>query len=286
VLLRGLSDNSESIEQFRVENKEEKKDYDRKYNLQNKYKRSEYKLYYRAEHVDRKKLYNEQYHLQHNDKEIESKRRYRLENKDRKREYFRRYNYLNKDKIRDSNRQYRVEHHSNPEIYLPRNIESKSWKSPELVREYFESIAKQLNISNFSDWYRISRMQVIELEGTTTRSTFVISFFLLCFCNEFSNLHIGRTLFSRFETLGSALQYAYPEFDWDLSKFSLRGKKSEQRWLKVNVEELLPGIETIEDFQHSKLLWGVNLSRIFYFNFYLFLYLLRFASIRSVCLFD
>jgi hypothetical protein len=63
-------------------------------------------------------------------------------------------------------------------------------------------------------------------------------------------------LIHKFGSLGSALQYAHPEFDWDLSKFSLRGKKSEQRWLKVNIEELLPGIEIIEDFQHPNLLWG------------------------------
>jgi hypothetical protein len=52
------------------------------------------------------------------------------------------------------------------------------------------------------------------------------------------------------------LQYAYPEINWDMSKFPFRGKKSEQRLLKAKLEELLPGIEIVEDFQHPELRWG------------------------------
>jgi hypothetical protein len=62
-----------------------------------------------------------------------------------------------------------------------------------------------------------------------------------------------------FGNLGNALQYAYPELDWDLTKFSIRGKKSGQRWLKVKVKQLLPGkgLEIVEDYQHPDLLFGV-----------------------------
>jgi hypothetical protein len=63
----------------------------------------------------------------------------------------------------------------------------------------------------------------------------------------------------KFGSLGRALQYAYPEFNWDLSKFSIRGKKSEQRLLKAKIEELLPGIEIIEEYQHPELNWGLLL---------------------------
>jgi hypothetical protein len=63
-------------------------------------------------------------------------------------------------------------------------------------------------------------------------------------------------LYSKFENLGDALQYAYPEIEWDLSKFSFRGKKSIQRWLKAAIEELLPGIEVNEDYCHPELIWG------------------------------
>jgi hypothetical protein len=63
-------------------------------------------------------------------------------------------------------------------------------------------------------------------------------------------------LYSKFENLGDALIYAYPDFDWDLSKFTLRGKKAEQRWQKVLIEKLLPDTEIMEDYQHPDLTWG------------------------------
>jgi hypothetical protein len=80
-------------------------------------------------------------------------------------------------------------------------------------------------------------------------------------------------LYSKFESLGSALQYAYPEFNWDLDKFSFRGKKAEQRMLKTKIEDLLPGIEIIEEFQHPGLSWGMfvfRMSMLFRFLSYFF----------------
>jgi hypothetical protein len=53
------------------------------------------------------------------------------------------------------------------------------------------------------------------------------------------------------------LQYAYPDIEWDIEKFMFRGKKSEQRWLKVKIEELVPGIEIFEDYKHPDLLPGI-----------------------------
>jgi hypothetical protein len=51
--------------------------------------------------------------------------------------------------------------------------------------------------------------------------------------------------------------YAYPDYPWDSSKFTFRGKKSTQRWLYFKLKELLPNIEIIEDFNHPDLLWGM-----------------------------
>jgi hypothetical protein len=64
---------------------------------------------------------------------------------------------------------------------------------------------------------------------------------------------------SKFGNLGDALKFAYPEFNWDLSKFSVRGKKSIQRWLKVKVKQVLAGMEIVEDYQHPELSFGVFL---------------------------
>jgi hypothetical protein len=68
---------------------------------------------------------------------------------------------------------------------------------------------------------------------------------------------LGKFLFEKFESLGGALQFAYPEINWEQDKFSFRGKKSGQRWLRVKIEEMMPGIEIIEDFQHPALAWGM-----------------------------
>jgi hypothetical protein len=65
-------------------------------------------------------------------------------------------------------------------------------------------------------------------------------------------------LFAKFGDLGNALQYAYPEIEWDLTKFPLRGKKSGQRWLKISIEELMPGVEIVEDYLHPEMGWGVS----------------------------
>jgi hypothetical protein len=78
--------------------------------------------------------------------------------------------------------------------------------------------------------------------------------FLCALLAIFSRL--GHSLFRKFENLGLALQYAYPDAVWDLNKFSFKGKKSEQRWLKVHIEEILHGVEIIENYKHPELTWG------------------------------
>jgi hypothetical protein len=64
----------------------------------------------------------------------------------------------------------------------------------------------------------------------------------------------------KFENIGGALQYAYPEIEWDLSKFAFRGKKSVQRLLRVKIEELIPGVQLMEEYLHPAILWGMHFS--------------------------
>jgi hypothetical protein len=63
-------------------------------------------------------------------------------------------------------------------------------------------------------------------------------------------------MFRKFPSIGTALRFAYPDFDWDLTKFSFRGKKSLQRWLRVKLEAMLLGVVIVEDYQHPELIWG------------------------------
>lgn len=60
----------------------------------------------------------------------------------------------------------------------------------------------------------------------------------------------------KFENLGHALHIAYPEISWEFTKFTVVGKKSDQRWLRVKLEELLPSTDIIENYQHPELSWG------------------------------
>ncbi len=62
-------------------------------------------------------------------------------------------------------------------------------------------------------------------------------------------------MFYQFNSLGEALKAVYPEYDWDMSKFSFKGKKSTQRWLYVKLKKLLPNTEIIEEYHHPELLW-------------------------------
>jgi hypothetical protein len=62
---------------------------------------------------------------------------------------------------------------------------------------------------------------------------------------------IGGNIYTKFGTLGKALQYAYPEISWIQRRFSLREKKSGQRWLRVNLNQIFPERTVIvEDFLH------------------------------------
>ena len=62
-------------------------------------------------------------------------------------------------------------------------------------------------------------------------------------------------MFHTFSSLGEALKVGYPDYDWDMSKFSFKGKKSSQRWLYVKLKKLLPDIEIVEEYNHPELLW-------------------------------
>jgi hypothetical protein len=80
-------------------------------------------------------------------------------------------------------------------------------------------------------------------------------------------------LFGKFKTLAGALHYAFPEINWNLDKFAFQGKKSGQRWLRVKIEALLPGIEIIEDFQHPDIAWGKLFVFLFFLIFSLYIFI-------------
>jgi hypothetical protein len=150
------------------------KEYDRKYRDRNKDKLKESKSSYYLRNLEIKREYASHKDPKWRDrdngprnkkKDREYVRQYLVRTKDQKRVYDRQYRLDNKDKARDYSRLKYLRNHGNPASYNPRHAALKSWRAPELVREYFESIAKQLQISDYTDWYRISRLQIYDLGG-------------------------------------------------------------------------------------------------------------------------
>jgi hypothetical protein len=79
------------------------------------------------------------------------------------------------------------------------------------------------------------------------------------FCFFEVSYFIVSSALIKFGTLGNALLYAYPEYPWEASKFTFRGKKSTQRWLYFKMKELLPNVDIIEEFNHPDLVWGMKI---------------------------
>lgn len=214
----GLSKANEWRRAYRVGNRDKAREYDKDYRRRAGDNRKDYFIRYRLQNERSLKEYKKQYGLLNRDKKKDYYRSYHLQNQGRKREYFQKYCRQNEDKVKD----YRVEKCASSSL--------KSWRTPELVRSYLVSVAQELRISSYDDWYRISRPQ-LALIG-------------------------GRTLFEKFGNLGGALRFAYPEINWDMGRFSFTGKKkSVQRWMRLRLEEMLPGIEVVEDYQHPELTW-------------------------------
>jgi hypothetical protein len=171
--------------QYRLRNADLRKDYERQYLLLNNDKMKEYHHRYRARNPDKMKEYER---ARNQDKRRESKLLYRMRNEDKIREWKRRYQLRHKDKISDSKRDYYLRKHDSPESYLPRNTIVKSWKTAEEIREHFDSIAKRLQITHYTDWYRISRSQIRELGGMESLLYFLFfffNFFFFSMCREF-----------------------------------------------------------------------------------------------------
>jgi hypothetical protein len=149
-----------------LQNKDRKRESARRYYLLNEDKKRDYERQFYLQHKDRKKDYIRQYNLLNEDKKKDYGREYYLQNEDKTKEYFRQYVDENKNKVKELNRQLRARNHDHPESYLPRTSENKSWKTPDAVRNYFESVSNELGISSYHDWYRISSFQIHSLGGT------------------------------------------------------------------------------------------------------------------------
>jgi hypothetical protein len=259
--LRNNDTKKKSNREYYILNRDSIRKYQREHNAQHN-ERKDYFLHYRKENEHELKKYGRDYYIRNNDSKRTASREYYRRNLDNKREksreYYNRnlddvkecyhdYYQRNKDNRNDYRRDYYVRNKENPELYSPRETVFKSWKTPAEVREFFESIANDLSVNDFTDWYRVSRAQIFSFGGISRISI----------CSSGVN-SVGGSLYSKFENLGAALQYAFPHFEWDLDKFSYRGKKAGQRRLRVMIEELIPGTDVVEDYLHPSLVYGMS----------------------------
>jgi hypothetical protein len=165
---------------YRIENKDKIRKSRREYYFRNKDLKLEYDLDYRARNKDNRRDYsrdyllrksddlkekNHQFYIRNKDNIKEKSRNYYVGNKVDRKDYDHKYYVRNRDNWREWNRKYYFQSIEFPETYVSRDAANKSWKSPELVREYFESIGKKLGISIHADWYLISRFQLVNLGG-------------------------------------------------------------------------------------------------------------------------
>jgi len=223
-----------------LNNKERELEYKRDHYSKNKEKMQEYNRKRYLKKKEKMQGYNREHYLKNKEKLQEYYREYNVKNKEKMQGYNREHYLKNKEKIQENNRQYISKNKDKLQEYKRKyNLKKRkgktrkkiayTWSNKISLRKFFDYVATLLYVYVPSDWYRISNYQ-IKKSG-------------------------GRGLFLRYRTLGEALNFAYPEEPWDLAKFHLRGRKSSQRWLLVQMKQLLPNEAVVEDHNHPCLFW-------------------------------
>lgn len=106
-----------------------------------------------------------------------------------------------------------------------RNYPRNYWNNLDNVKHFFKIFEEKHQITKKEDWYRVSIDQIRNSGG------------------------LG--LLRKYKSFGNLLSAVFPEDEWEEKKFSRRDKRSEQRWLLIQLRKLLPGIEIVEDFVHT-----------------------------------
>jgi DNA ligase-1 len=232
------------------------KEYDRVYREKNKELIAKKAAEYRLKTIERRNEYDRIY--RENNKELIAKKaaEYRVKNRDRRIEYdrIRRAKKENKEKRKEYTKLIKERTRAYSQIYrsLPENKEKArqkyiekmkkivenyvyrparySWKDINSLKSFFDKASQMLRITELTDWYRISLSQIQEAGGAG--------------------------LVAHYGSLCGALKLVYPEYAWDSTLFTIRNKKSAQRWLLLMMKQLLPNEVIIEDFrEHPVLIW-------------------------------
>ena len=116
-----------------------------------------------------------------------------------------------------------VEWNENERKQYPRGY----WSDVKHIQKFLIELQTKLKLSKKEDWTRVSIFQIHQAGG--------------------------GGLLRKYGTLYNILCIAFPEKEWNEEDFGKRDKRSEQRWLLIQLQNLLPNEELVEDFVHEEL---------------------------------
>jgi hypothetical protein len=195
-----------------------------------------------------------EYRQKNREKNIQYSREYYEKTSEKKREYDKIYREKNREKILTKLRQYRCEKLEARGFPPPKKY--SSWKSADELRKFFGKFSELYLIKDWpEDWYRVSLGQIVLAGGKhpPSQPSLPPSLPLTSLPPSLPpvlppalppslppspslplppslTLKKGNRIINKYKNLGRALQLAYPEIEWDFTKFSRKGKKSMQGW--------------------------------------------------------
>eukprot|EP01125_Pyxidicula_operculata_P012400 TRINITY_DN4071_c0_g1_i1.p1 TRINITY_DN4071_c0_g1~~TRINITY_DN4071_c0_g1_i1.p1 ORF type:complete len:529 (+),score=58.27 TRINITY_DN4071_c0_g1_i1:43-1629(+) len=104
-----------------------------------------------------------------------------------------------------------------------RKVRDGYWESHEARIETIELLKSLYKLDNPEDWYRLSNNQISEA------------------LNKFVPRHVIFRMLLR----------TYPNFAWDVDRFSQTNKKSRQRWLMILLKEIYHNVDIHEDYKYK-----------------------------------
>ena len=114
-----------------------------------------------------------------------------------------------------------------PNCLIKKPIKSKHyWKNHENIKKFMIFLEKKLFIQSTDDWVRISKKQIKFYGGAQLVSEYSIS---------------------------ELLSIAFPDTNWDHLNVTQKHKRSNQRWLFLQIQKIYKNVEIIEDYFHDQL---------------------------------
>jgi DNA ligase-1 len=135
---------------------------------------------------------------------------------------------------------------TDPTYEYPRKVRLYKWSDADSVKSFFDEVGEKLKIVEKPDWYHVSNAQIRKNGG-------------------------GGAI-SVHGTLGFALKFAYPDYEWDMEVFQYNKKLAAQREVRIMLEEIVPeGVVLLENFTKHPALYLLGSTRPSSYDFYMLL---------------